>query len=83
MLGVDPTTDDYDRLLKQALDDFPDSTLLNKLRMAKVAAGSERDNAMARYVASEFANVKNNWSGPYRLNDYVASLAHELNRATK
>jgi hypothetical protein len=83
LLGVDPKGDDYDRLLEQALDDFPDSTLLNKLRMAKVAAGSERDNAMARYVASEFANVRNNWSGPYRLNDYVASLAHELNQATK
>jgi len=83
LLGVDPTGDDYNQLLEQALDDFPDSTLLNKLRMAQAAAGSERDSAMARYVASEFANVKNNWSGPYRLNDYVASLAHELNRTTK
>lgn len=78
ILGADPTSPEYARLLDEALVDFPNSVMLNKLEMARVAHGPDRERVILAYVASEFANVKENWKGPYRLHDFMASLEHEL-----
>jgi len=81
LIGADPSSDDYDALLSEALSDFPNSSLLNKFQMARAANTAGERDAMILYVGSEFANVRENWSGPYRLSDYMASLAYELERA--
>jgi hypothetical protein len=73
---LDPKSESYATLLDEALTDFPNSVTLNQFRLEDAGGGSEI--AVARFVAAQFANVKNNWSGPYRLNDYMLSLKHEL-----
>jgi len=74
--GLDPKSASYARLLDEALTDFPNSVTLNQFRLRD--SGGSSETAVTRFVASQFANVKNNWSGPYRLNDYMLSLKHEL-----
>jgi hypothetical protein len=73
---LDPKSASYATLLDEALTDFPNSVTLNQFRLEDSAGSSE--TAVARFVAAQFANVKNNWSGPSRLNDYMLSLKHEL-----
>ena len=73
---LDPESASYARLLDEALTDFPNSVTLNQFRLED--SGGSSETALARFVAAQFANVKNNWSGPYRLNDYMLSLKHEL-----
>ncbi len=76
--GLDPKSESYQTFLNKALADFPHSVTLNKFKLTD--SSEDPLNSMARFVASQFANVKNNWSGPYRLNDYMASLKHEYNK---
>jgi len=76
--GLDPKSESYETLLNEALTDFPHSVTLNKFKLGDLRDNPE--NAMAKFVASQFPNVKNNWSGPYRLNDYMASLKHEFDK---
>jgi hypothetical protein len=73
---LDPESASYAKLLDEALTDFPNSVTLNQFRLED--SGGSSETALARFVAAQFANVKNNWSGPYRLNDYMLSLKHEL-----
>ena len=73
---LDPKSASYARLLDEALTDFPNSVTLNQFRLED--SGGSSETAVARFVAAQFANVKNNWSGPYQLNDYMLSLKHEL-----
>jgi hypothetical protein len=73
---LDPKSESYAKLLDEALADFPNSVTLNQFRLEDSGGGSE--TAVVRFVAAQFGNVKNNWSGPYRLNDYMLSLKHEL-----
>jgi hypothetical protein len=73
---LDPKSASYAKLLDAALTDFPNSVTLNKFRLEGSEGSSE--TAVVRFVAAQFANVKNNWSGPYRLNDYMLSLKHEI-----
>jgi len=54
--------------------------MLNKLELARVAGGPDHERAMVAYVAAEFANVKENWKGPCRMHDLMASLKHELDK---
>ena len=74
--GLDPESATYAKLLDEALTAFPNSVTLNQFRLEDTGGSSE--TAVVRFVAAQFANVKNNWSGPYRLNDYMLSLKHEL-----
>lgn len=78
ILGANPESPEYARLLDEALADFPNSAMLNKLKLGRVVGGPDHEQAMIAYVAAEFANVKENWKGPYRLHDFMASLKHEL-----
>jgi hypothetical protein len=39
--------------------------------------------SMANYVAAEFANVKENWKGPYRLSDFMAAFERELSASPR
>lgn len=76
IVGLDPGSGAYDAQLEAALSEFPDSVTLNRLRL--VRAGSSKERALATFVASQFSDVKNNWKGPYRLNDYMEGLRHEI-----
>ncbi|MGI0119367.1 tetratricopeptide repeat protein [Zooshikella sp. RANM57] len=76
--GIDPQSESYESVFKEALEDFPLSIRLNQYRLS-IDTKNKKD-ALLKFVASQFANVKNNWSGPYRLNDYMASLRHELDK---
>ena len=76
--GIDPNSKLFRTSLDKALSDFPLSITLNKLNLS-IQTDKKRD-AYIRFVASQFANVKNNWAGRYRLNDYMTSLSHELNK---
>ena len=76
--GLDPKSESYQTFLNEALADFPHSVTLNKFKLTD--SSEDPANSMARFVAAQFANVKNNWSGPYRLNDYMASLKLEYNK---
>ena len=80
LAGTNPHSPEYSGLLDEALADFPNSALLQKVRLARLAGGPGHEQAMSDYVAAEFANVLENWKGPYRLHDFMASLAHELGR---
>ena len=75
---LDPESASYAKLLDEALTEFPNSVTLNQFRLEDSAGSSQ--TAVVRFVAAQFANVKNNWSGPYRLNDYMLSLKHELDK---
>jgi hypothetical protein len=74
--GFDSKTKQYKSLIREAIDDFPLSSSLNRYLLLDET--HNKQDALLKFTASQFANVKNNWSGPYRLNDYMASLKHEL-----
>lgn len=76
--GIDPQSEQYKYYLNEALEDFPLSASLNKYRLS--VEMQNKEDVLLKFVASQFANVKNNWSGPYRLNDYMASLRNELEK---
>lgn len=76
--GIDPKSKLFRKTLTEALTEFPLSATLNKFNVADNP--KNKKSAMIRFVASQFANVKNNWSGPYRLSDYMASLHYELGK---
>lgn len=83
LVGIGPTSMDYDYLLAKAISDFPNNTFINKLNMERNRNTEKEIDAIAMYVASEFSNVKNNWTGPYRLHDYMVSFAYEFNKINK
>lgn len=76
--GINQKSEHFRKYLDKGLYDFPLSVTLNKINLS-IQKDKKRD-AYIRFVASQFANVKNNWASRYRLNDYVASLSHELNK---
>ncbi|OZG71567.1 hypothetical protein BTA51_19995 [Hahella sp. CCB-MM4] len=72
---------EYPSVLEDALEDFPLSQMLNKLKLADAPPDkSVKREALIDFVASQFPDVKNNWKGPYRLNDFMASLRYELDQ---
>ena len=79
--GIDPKTEQYISALNEALEDFPLSATLSQHRL--IIEKEQKEDALIKFIASQFANVKNNWSGPYRLNDYMASLKYELDKLKK
>ncbi|WP_144395074.1 tetratricopeptide repeat protein [Pleionea sediminis] len=81
LAGIEPQSAEFKTFLLEALKDFPLNASLNQYRLAIEVKNKEE--ALLKFVASQFANVKNNWSGPYRLNDYMASLRYELDRLEK
>ncbi len=78
LYGLGSDSSQFASALQQALADFPDSPMLNKLRLSHET--SDRRDALISFVASQFSDVRNNWKGPYRLNDFMASLRHELDQ---
>jgi hypothetical protein len=78
VFGMDPKSELFETTLKEALIDFPLSATLNEVNLS--VQSKDKSDAMAKYVAAQFANVKKNWLGPYRLSDYMTSLRHELNK---
>ena len=79
--GIDPKSELYISALNEALEDFPLSATLSQYRL--IVETEHKEDAFIKFAASQFANVKNNWSGPYRLNDYMASLKYELDKLEK
>ena len=71
-----PDGKDLDARLKQALTEFPNNLLLRKLDLQRKADTPEKPAALTQFVAAQFANLGER--GEYRLNDYMASLRHEL-----
>lgn len=73
-----PKSTEYYTNLDEALVDFPLSPILNGYRLSDDSYNKKE--ALLKFVASQFTNVKNNWMGPHRLNDYMASLKFELEK---
>jgi len=62
--------------LARALKEFPNSALLRQLDLRFKADTPEKGQALVQLVAAQFAHVGE--PGEHRLNDYMASLKHEL-----
>ncbi|MCC8620812.1 hypothetical protein [Xanthomonas vesicatoria] len=75
--GLAETDPDYQRVVAEAARDFPDSTELQRLNLALHSASSDRLTYLMRYVASQFPNVAEHLTGPYRLSDFMAALKNE------
>ncbi|GLQ30321.1 hypothetical protein GCM10007876_07990 [Litoribrevibacter albus] len=81
LASLDPGSDEYMTALDESLRDFPFSIGLNIYRLS-IEKQRTRD-AFIQFAAAQFANVKNNWAGPYRLNDYMTNLKYELEKLDK
>ena len=61
--------------------DFPNDAFIHREKLAGTADAPTQ--LIANYVAAEFANVAENWNGPHRLSDYMASFEHRLNQNSR
>ncbi|MDO8416724.1 MAG: hypothetical protein Q7S87_11005 [Agitococcus sp.] len=80
LMGMDINDSNYDNTLNEAISDFPNNASLSKLFLIKNIAGTNRKLALARYGASQFANVKNHLYEKFRLNDYMYGFSQEINK---
>ncbi len=78
LVGLDFKSDEFKEAFKAAKSDFPTSITISDLNYSLLNPKSKQ--ALAQFVAAQFTNVKNNWAGPYRLSDFMASLKHEMDK---
>ena len=79
IVGLSKISPDYERLVEEAASDFPNSEIIQRINLALHNQSKSKPLYLMRFAAAQFANVKNHLLGPYRLNDYMASLAYEVN----
>ncbi|HSI42973.1 MAG TPA: hypothetical protein VK949_01410 [Methylotenera sp.] len=80
IMGMQSTDAEYQSMVEQAAKDFPNSVIIQKANLMLHSQSADRPNYLLKYVAAQFADVKNHLLGPYRLNDYMASLEYEINK---
>lgn len=73
-----PTTMEYQNLVAAAAQDFPNSVAFQVANLHSHQKDKDRKIFLMRFVAAQFANVKNHLVATYRLNDYMASLVFEV-----
>jgi hypothetical protein len=83
MLGKATTGADIQAELALALAEFPNDAMLRQISLATRLDKSDMMREMMSYTAAQFANVRNHLEGPFRLNDYMASLKHEHDKRQK
>ncbi len=72
------TQADKEQLIPLLAQEFPNSDKLQVVNLTLHEKSSHKIDYLAKYVASQFANVKNNWAGPDRLNNYMNLFESEL-----
>lgn len=77
LVGVADNEALLEKSLKAALKDFPHSEGVARIELQ---TDPESIEVLSHYVATQFANVKENWAGPYRLGDYMSSLSVQLKK---
>jgi len=76
--GIPETAPEYQQMVEQAAKDFPNSVKIQRLNLTLHNQSEAKAKFLMKYVAAEFSNVKNHLLGPYRLNDFMASLEYEI-----
>ncbi|MCW1983641.1 hypothetical protein FHY25_004014 [Xanthomonas arboricola] len=75
--GLAETDPGYKTVVADAARDFPHSTELQLLNLRLHSESSDKLDYLMRYVASQFPNVREHLTGPYRLNDFMSALKNE------
>lgn len=83
MLGKAMAGGDIQAELALALAEFPNDAILRQISLATRLYQPDMMREMMSYAAAQFANVRNHRDGPFRLNDYMASLEHEHDKRQK
>jgi len=76
--GIPKTDPEYQQVVEAAAFDFPNSVTIQGANLALHIQSKNNPVFLMKYVAAQFSDVKNNWLGPYRLSDFMASLEFEV-----
>ena len=77
VVRLNPKSEEFQRALNEALNDFPASPTLNEIHSLSLQP-QYRKYAMAKFVATKFENLKTQSKSKYRLDDYMASLENKI-----
>lgn len=80
--GITTTDPEFRDAVEAAAVQFPNSAIIQKAYLTLHQQSELRERALMKYVAAEFANVKNSLRSKFRLSDYMASLKHEMEAST-
>lgn len=76
--GIPNTAPELRETVELAASQFPNSVKIQGANLILNNQSDHRKKSLMMYVAAQFANVKNHMYGEFRLNDYMASLEHEM-----
>jgi len=76
--GIPNTAPEFRETVELAASQFPNSVKIQGANLILNNQSDHRKKSLMMYVATQFANVKNHMYGEFRLNDYMASLEHEM-----
>lgn len=81
--NINKNSREFKKTIEDAALDFPNST---KIQRTNLVMNSKSENilpSLARYIAAQFANVREHFTGPDRLNNFMWSLESELKNQNK
>jgi hypothetical protein len=76
--GIPPAAPEFREAVVSAAVDFPNSVKIQGANAFLNHQSDAKAEFLMRYVAAQFSDVKNHMYGPYRLNDFMASLEYEV-----
>lgn len=76
--GIPQTSAEFQPVVEAAAVDFPNSVMIQGANATLHHQSKAKLVFLTKYVAAQFSDVKNNWRGPHRLGDFMASLEYEV-----
>lgn len=78
ILGIPQTDQEFHQSVVEAAVDFPNSVRIQAANMILHPLPEDKLAFLAKYIAAQFANVKDHLSGPDRLNNFMHLLESEV-----
>lgn len=75
--GLPQKSAEFQQVVETAAVDFPNSVMIQGANANLHHQSKTKLVFLMKYVAAQFSDVKNNWRGPHRLGDFMASLEYE------
>lgn len=78
IVGIPPAAPEFRQSVVSAAVDFPNSAKIQGANAFLNRQSDAKAEFLMKYAAAQFSDVKNHIYGPYRLNDFMASLEYEV-----